>query len=103
MLILEDISLEIGVRVEILVEGTEEIGARVKISVEGIEDKGDKDDQVEQLQSVENIPISLSAICLSSEALPYVPILLNETFTKALWDTVVKKSFISEDIYKKYF
>ncbi|GFT76258.1 hypothetical protein TNCV_564421 [Trichonephila clavipes] len=28
--------------------------------------------------------------------LPYVPILLNETFITALWDTGVEKSFISE-------
>ncbi|GFX13418.1 uncharacterized protein TNCV_2191721 [Trichonephila clavipes] len=35
--------------------------------------------------------------------LPYVPILLNETNIKALWDTRVKKSFISEENYCKYF
>ncbi|GFX65201.1 uncharacterized protein TNCV_4820921 [Trichonephila clavipes] len=35
--------------------------------------------------------------------LPYVPILLNETFITALWDTVVEKSFISEEVYRKYF
>ncbi|GFY30290.1 uncharacterized protein TNCV_4065411 [Trichonephila clavipes] len=40
---------------------------------------------------------------MSPVELPYVPILLNETFTKALWDTGVEKSFIAEDIYKKYF
>ncbi|GFU68970.1 uncharacterized protein TNCV_3398571 [Trichonephila clavipes] len=38
-----------------------------------------------------------------SMELPYVPILLNETFTKALWDTEVEKSFISEETYRKYF
>ncbi|GFS61191.1 uncharacterized protein TNCV_3104551 [Trichonephila clavipes] len=35
--------------------------------------------------------------------LPYVPILLNETFITALWDTGEEKSFISEDVYRKYF
>ncbi|GFW43574.1 retrovirus-related Pol polyprotein from transposon 297 [Trichonephila clavipes] len=35
--------------------------------------------------------------------LPYVPILLNETFTTALWDTGAEKSFISEEVYRKYF
>ncbi|GFV42871.1 uncharacterized protein TNCV_2593191 [Trichonephila clavipes] len=35
--------------------------------------------------------------------LPYVPILLNETFITALWDTEVEKSFISEEVYRKYF
>ncbi|GFS63525.1 uncharacterized protein TNCV_4610871 [Trichonephila clavipes] len=35
--------------------------------------------------------------------LPYVPILLNETFITALWGTGVEKSFISEEVYGKYF
>ncbi|GFX33008.1 uncharacterized protein TNCV_5005671 [Trichonephila clavipes] len=35
--------------------------------------------------------------------LPHVPILLNETFITALWDTRVEKSFISEEVYRKYF
>ncbi|GFY08163.1 uncharacterized protein TNCV_1355761 [Trichonephila clavipes] len=40
---------------------------------------------------------------MSPEQLLYVPILLNETFTKALWDTGAEKSFIPEDIYKEIF
>ncbi|GFY11704.1 retrovirus-related Pol polyprotein from transposon 297 [Trichonephila clavipes] len=35
--------------------------------------------------------------------LPYVPILLNETFITAFWDTGAEKSFISEEVYRKYF
>ncbi|GFY12079.1 uncharacterized protein TNCV_4975791 [Trichonephila clavipes] len=35
--------------------------------------------------------------------LPYVPILLNETSITALWDTGAEKSFISEEVYRKYF
>ncbi|GFX23087.1 uncharacterized protein TNCV_2932511 [Trichonephila clavipes] len=35
--------------------------------------------------------------------LPYVPILLHETFITALWDTGAKKSFISEEVYRRYF
>ncbi|GFW40522.1 retrovirus-related Pol polyprotein from transposon opus [Trichonephila clavipes] len=35
--------------------------------------------------------------------LPYVPILLNETFITALWDSGAEKSFISEEVYRKYF
>ncbi|GFV98007.1 retrovirus-related Pol polyprotein from transposon 297 [Trichonephila clavipes] len=35
--------------------------------------------------------------------LPYVPILLNETFITAIWDTGAEKSFISEQVYRKYF
>ncbi|GFT11685.1 retrovirus-related Pol polyprotein from transposon 297 [Trichonephila clavipes] len=40
---------------------------------------------------------------MSPVELPYVPILLDETFTKALWDTGAEKSFISEETYQKYF
>ncbi|GFT75033.1 retrovirus-related Pol polyprotein from transposon 17.6 [Trichonephila clavipes] len=35
--------------------------------------------------------------------LPYVPILLNETFITDLWDTGAEKSFISEEVYRRYF
>ncbi|GFU09937.1 retrovirus-related Pol polyprotein from transposon 412 [Trichonephila clavipes] len=35
--------------------------------------------------------------------LPYDFILLNETFITALWDTGAEKSFISEEVYRKYF
>ncbi|GFW43016.1 uncharacterized protein TNCV_1474121 [Trichonephila clavipes] len=35
--------------------------------------------------------------------LPYVPILLNKTFVTVLWDTGAEKSFISEEVYRRYF
>ncbi|GFW92852.1 retrovirus-related Pol polyprotein from transposon 297 [Trichonephila clavipes] len=35
--------------------------------------------------------------------LPYVPILLNETFITALWDTGQRNLFISEEVYRNYF
>ncbi|GFW27027.1 uncharacterized protein TNCV_1378651 [Trichonephila clavipes] len=57
----------------------------------------------DQTQSINELPVKLSAICMSPVKLPYVPILLNETFTKALWDTGVEKLFISEETYRKYF
>ncbi|GFU51054.1 uncharacterized protein TNCV_803411 [Trichonephila clavipes] len=57
----------------------------------------------EQTQSINEVSVKLSAICMSPVELPYVPILLNETFTKALWDTGAEKSFISEETYRKYF
>ncbi|GFV75989.1 uncharacterized protein TNCV_1455861 [Trichonephila clavipes] len=57
----------------------------------------------DQTQSINELPVKLSAICMSPVELPYVPILLNETFTNALWDTGVEKSFISEETYRKYF
>ncbi|GFX11731.1 uncharacterized protein TNCV_4340761 [Trichonephila clavipes] len=57
----------------------------------------------DETQSINELPVKLSAICMSPVELPYVPILLNETFTKALWDTGAEKSFISEETYRKYF
>ncbi|GFW03107.1 uncharacterized protein TNCV_157271 [Trichonephila clavipes] len=48
--------------------------------------KGVCDLQSDQTQSANEIPIKLSAICMSSVQLPYVPILLNETFTKERQD-----------------
>ncbi|GFT49000.1 uncharacterized protein TNCV_3874691 [Trichonephila clavipes] len=53
----------------------------------------------DQTQSINQSPIKLSAICMSAVELPCVPILLDETFTKALWDTEVEKSFISMETY----
>ncbi|GFW02280.1 uncharacterized protein TNCV_2384031 [Trichonephila clavipes] len=47
--------------------------------------------------------IRVSSLRMTSVDLPYVPILLNETFITALWDTGVEKSFISEEVYRKYF
>ncbi|GFW37579.1 uncharacterized protein TNCV_861841 [Trichonephila clavipes] len=35
--------------------------------------------------------------------LPYAPILLNETFITDPWDTGMEKSFISEEVYRRYF
>ncbi|GFX65637.1 retrovirus-related Pol polyprotein from transposon 297 [Trichonephila clavipes] len=61
------------------------------------------DAQSDQTLSINEVPIKLSAICVSPGEIPYLPILLNETFTKALWDTGVEKSFISEETYRKYF
>ncbi|GFS98896.1 uncharacterized protein TNCV_3528721 [Trichonephila clavipes] len=57
----------------------------------------------DQTQSINQSPIKLSAICMSPVELPYVPILLVETFTKALWDTGAEKSFISGDVPKIFF
>ncbi|GFU06981.1 retrovirus-related Pol polyprotein from transposon 17.6 [Trichonephila clavipes] len=60
-------------------------------------------DQNDQSQIEVNPSIMLSALCLSPLEPPYVPILLNETFTRALWDAGAEKSFISEKVYKKNF
>ncbi|GFS97888.1 retrovirus-related Pol polyprotein from transposon 17.6 [Trichonephila clavipes] len=42
-------------------------------------------------------PIRVSSIRMTPVELPYVPILLNETFITALWDTGAEKSFISDE------
>ncbi|GFY33731.1 hypothetical protein TNCV_4594431 [Trichonephila clavipes] len=60
-------------------------------------------DQGDQSQIEADPPIRIAALRMPPVDLPYVPILLNETFTKPLWDTGAEKSFISEDIYKKCF
>ncbi|GFU11589.1 retrovirus-related Pol polyprotein from transposon opus [Trichonephila clavipes] len=57
----------------------------------------------DQTQSINESPIKISAICMSPVELPYVSILLDDTFTKALWDTGAEKSFISKETYQKYF
>ncbi|GFW70275.1 retrovirus-related Pol polyprotein from transposon 297 [Trichonephila clavipes] len=44
----------------------------------------------------------VSSLRMNPVDLPYVPILLHETFITALWDTGAEKSFISE-VYRKYF
>ncbi|GFS66865.1 uncharacterized protein TNCV_230471 [Trichonephila clavipes] len=51
------------------------------------------DVQSDQTQSANEVPIKLSAICMSPVKLPFVFVLLNETFTKALWDTGAEKKF----------
>ncbi|GFU91908.1 uncharacterized protein TNCV_3192921 [Trichonephila clavipes] len=57
----------------------------------------------DQTQSINEVPVKLSAICMSPVELPYVPILLNETFTKASWDTGAEKKLYrkrhSENIF----
>ncbi|GFV94750.1 uncharacterized protein TNCV_3864731 [Trichonephila clavipes] len=45
----------------------------------------------------------ISSLRMTPVDLPYVPILLNETFITVLWDTREEKSFISEEVYRRYF
>ncbi|GFX08293.1 uncharacterized protein TNCV_3267821 [Trichonephila clavipes] len=45
----------------------------------------------------------ISSLRMTPVDLPYIPILLNETFITALWDTGAEKSFISEEVYHRYF
>ncbi|GFT45498.1 uncharacterized protein TNCV_3781371 [Trichonephila clavipes] len=48
-------------------------------------------DQDDQSHNERNPSIRLSTLCISPVELPHVPILLNETLTKALWDTGAEK------------
>ncbi|GFW83835.1 uncharacterized protein TNCV_1491761 [Trichonephila clavipes] len=51
----------------------------------------------------EHRTIRISSLRMTPIDLPYIPILLNETFITALWNTRAEKSFISEEVYRKYF
>ncbi|GFY22936.1 uncharacterized protein TNCV_2181971 [Trichonephila clavipes] len=57
----------------------------------------------DQTQSINQSPIKLSAICMSPVELPYVPILLEETFTKALWDTAAENHLYRKRHTKNIF
>ncbi|GFX44779.1 uncharacterized protein TNCV_1826411 [Trichonephila clavipes] len=45
----------------------------------------------------------ISTLRMTPTDLPYVPILLKETFVTAPWDMGAEKSFISEEVYHRYF
>ncbi|GFY03817.1 retrovirus-related Pol polyprotein from transposon 17.6 [Trichonephila clavipes] len=52
---------------------------------------------------MEHRTIRVSSLRMTPVDLSYTPILLNEAFIKALWDMGAEKSFISEEVYRKYF
>ncbi|GFV84902.1 uncharacterized protein TNCV_4298841 [Trichonephila clavipes] len=60
------------------------------------------DDQNDETKSANEAPIKHSAIYISQVELPYVPILVNDTFTKESLDTGAEKSFISEEFEKPW-
>ncbi|GFW24509.1 uncharacterized protein TNCV_4895971 [Trichonephila clavipes] len=64
---------------------------------------GDRSRCTENPPDTEHQTIRVSSLRMTPVDLPYVPILLNETFITALWDTGAEKSFISEEVYRKYF
>ncbi|GFT82159.1 uncharacterized protein TNCV_3910741 [Trichonephila clavipes] len=64
---------------------------------------GDRPRCTENPPDTEHRTIRVSSLRMTPVDLPYVPILLNETFITALWDTGEEKSFISEKVYRKYF
>ncbi|GFS78991.1 uncharacterized protein TNCV_4342211 [Trichonephila clavipes] len=64
---------------------------------------GDRSRCTENPPDTEHQTIRVSSLRMTPVDLPYVPILLNETFITALWDAGVEKYFISEEVYRKYF
>ncbi|GFV63468.1 uncharacterized protein TNCV_112531 [Trichonephila clavipes] len=52
---------------------------------------------------IQNGQKKISSLRMTPVDLPYVPILLNETFIAALWDTGAEKSFIFKEVYRRYF
>ncbi|GFV84244.1 uncharacterized protein TNCV_3039041 [Trichonephila clavipes] len=67
------------------------------------ESGGDQSRSTENPPDTEHRTIRISSLRITPVDLPYVPILLNETFITALWDTGAEKSFISEEVYRRYF
>ncbi|GFW67856.1 uncharacterized protein TNCV_3871871 [Trichonephila clavipes] len=53
-----------------------------------------KDDQNDQSQSATDVPMKVSAICLSPVEFPYVPILLNETFLQRHYGLQTRKNHL---------
>ncbi|GFV48738.1 uncharacterized protein TNCV_625251 [Trichonephila clavipes] len=64
---------------------------------------GDRSRCTENPPDTEHQTIRASSLRMTPVDLQYVPILLNETFITALWDTGAEKSFILEEVYRKYF
>ncbi|GFU68931.1 retrovirus-related Pol polyprotein from transposon opus [Trichonephila clavipes] len=64
---------------------------------------GDRSRCTKNPPDTEHQTIRVSSLRMTPVDLPYVSILLNETFITALWDTGAEKSFISEEVYRKYF
>ncbi|GFV17224.1 uncharacterized protein TNCV_5102871, partial [Trichonephila clavipes] len=64
---------------------------------------GDRSRCTETPPDAEHRSIRITSLRMTPVDLPYVPILLNETFITALWDTGAEKSFISEEVYRKCF
>ncbi|GFX30867.1 uncharacterized protein TNCV_4145751 [Trichonephila clavipes] len=64
---------------------------------------GDRSQNIANPPDTERGTIRISSLRMTPMDFPYIPILLNETFITALWDTGAEKSFISEEVYHRYF
>ncbi|GFT06973.1 uncharacterized protein TNCV_1415341 [Trichonephila clavipes] len=60
--------------------------------------RGDRSQSTANTPDKEQRTLRISSLRMTSVDLLYVPILLNETFITALWDTGAEKSFISEEV-----
>ncbi|GFV85209.1 uncharacterized protein TNCV_4172621 [Trichonephila clavipes] len=67
------------------------------------ESGGDRSQSTENPPDTERHSFRISSLRIIPVELPYVPILLNETTITALWDMGAEKSFISEEVYRRYF
>ncbi|GFY24253.1 uncharacterized protein TNCV_1013021 [Trichonephila clavipes] len=74
-----------------------------KLLSDRCESGGDRSQSTENPPDMEQRTIRISSLRMTPVDLPYVPILLNETFITALWDTGAEKTFISEEVYRRYF
>ncbi|GFY22875.1 uncharacterized protein TNCV_2181361 [Trichonephila clavipes] len=74
-----------------------------KLLSDRCESRDDRSQSTEKPPDTEQRTIRISSLRMTPVDLPYVPILLNETFITALMDAGVKKSFISEEVYRRYF
>ncbi|GFX19701.1 uncharacterized protein TNCV_2076091 [Trichonephila clavipes] len=90
--------------------GTPSLGPRhdnenqeFKLLSDRCESGGDQSQSTENPPDTEHRTIRISSLQMTPVDLSYVPILLNETFITALWDTGAEKSFISEEVYRRYF
>ncbi|GFW62200.1 retrovirus-related Pol polyprotein from transposon gypsy [Trichonephila clavipes] len=64
---------------------------------------GDRSRCTENPPDTKHRTIRISSLRITPVDFPYFSIILNETFITALWDTGTEKTFISEEVYHKYF
>ncbi|GFV82291.1 uncharacterized protein TNCV_3442811 [Trichonephila clavipes] len=62
-----------------------------------------RDSTIKEVHKIQNTKLLGVLITNDSSRFTVCPYYLNETFITALWDTGVEKSFISEEVYCKYF
>ncbi|GFX36194.1 retrovirus-related Pol polyprotein from transposon opus [Trichonephila clavipes] len=74
-----------------------------KLLSDRVESGYDRLQSTEIPSDTEHRTIGISSLRMTPVELPYVPILLNEAFIIALWDTGAEKSFISQEVYRRYF